>query len=353
MTISKDLSNIRFAVLGKIIHTDFFIKSIAELGFPKPLVIVSLDEEYYRDERLLAPHGLYSDIEKLADKGLCNLYKLKSVNSEEAFKLFDKFNCNLAFSINCRNIIKRDVINYFSGNIFNLHDSFLPNERGGALNSWRILNGINQVGNTIHFLEEGIDTGPIIVQRKVEIEDPYPMSLDYLKAEKDNCEVILSKFIDMLITEKPIEASDQENDKSFYFPRLFTEENGLINWDWDVEMIERFIRAFSLPYPGAYSYYCDKKVHIVKAIIDDSKNEFHPFANGKVVTIMDNQDVRVIAGGKAIIIKEIRVNDENMRPGELLSVKHTFHSPEDQLIKAKLHVPTTLSMNIEEEKYNE
>ena len=38
----------RFVIFGKIIHTDFFIKLLSEYGFPKPLVIISLDEEYYR-----------------------------------------------------------------------------------------------------------------------------------------------------------------------------------------------------------------------------------------------------------------------------------------------------------------
>jgi len=353
----KNKSNIidcRFAVLGKIIHTDFFIRQLREHGFPKPLVIVSLDEEYYRDERLLEPYGLYSQIEDLAQEDLCDLYKMKSVNCDEAISLFDQYKSNIGISINCRNIIKKTIIDYFGGKIFNLHDSYLPNERGGALNTWRILNGINEVGNTIHYLEEGIDSGPVVVQKKTKINKEFPESVDYLKVEKDNCEVILAEFVGLVMGGNKIPAIEQENDESLYYPRLYTEVNGVINWDWDIESIERFVRGFSSPYPGAFTYYRDEKIHILKCRIDgNAEQSFHPFLNGKIVTVLNNKDIRVIAGCRALIISEISVGGVQVRPGDHLSTRYTFHSPTDELLRARLHVPTTLSMNKSEEKNNE
>jgi len=348
--IPKDF---RFVIFGKIIHTDYFVRKLNEDGFPKPLVIVSLDEEYHRDERLLTPHGLYSDIEKLAQDGLCDLYKMKTINCHETIVLLDRYEANIAISINCRNIIKKNIINYFGGNIFNLHDSYLPNERGGALNTWRILNGINEVGNTVHFLNEGIDTGSIVAQRKVEINKEFPESIDYLLAEKNNCEKILSQFINLVKSSTSVPSNEQVNNDSYYFPRLFTEVNGVINWDWDIQSIEKFIRAFASPYPGAFSYFRDKKVHILKCVIENDSKRFHPFSNGKIVTIMDNKDVRVIAGGQALIIKEISIDDTVVRPGDILSIKYSFASPAEELANAKAHIPTTLSMNKKEVKYNE
>jgi methionyl-tRNA formyltransferase len=354
MKNNSNISDYKFVVLGKIIHTDFFIKQLRKYGFPKPLVIVSLDNEYHRDERLLKPYGLYSQVEDLAREGLCDLYKMKSVNCDEAISLFDQYKSNVGISINCRNIIKKRIIDYFGGKIFNLHDSYLPNERGGALNTWRILNGINEVGNTIHYLEEGIDSGPLVVQKRTKINKKLPESIDYLEVEKDNCEIILAEFVELLMGNEVIPAIVQENDKSLYYPRLFTEINGIIDWDWDIESVEKFIRGFGSPYPGAYTYYRDKKVHILECSIDrDIKETFHPFSNGKVVTVLDNMDVRVIAGCRALIVKKISVDGTQVRSGEILSTKYTFHSPMDELLKAKLYVPTTLSMNKSEEKYNE
>jgi len=341
----------RFVIFGKIIHTDFFIKLLSEYGFPKPLVIISLDEEYYRDERLLSPYGLNSNIEDLSNQGLCVLYKMKTINSEEALDLFSKYKVNIGISINCRNIIKKKIIDYFDTPLLNLHDSYLPNERGGALNTWRILNGIDEVGNTLHYLDEGIDTGPIILQEKTKIRRKNPKAIDYLISEKINCEKILKNFIKLLINNKPLIPIKQNNDESYYYPRLFTEINGLINWDWDIESIERFIRAFSLPYPGAYSYYREKKIHFLECCIEKNKRKFHPYANGKIVTILDNNFVRVIAGGKALIIKRISIDGNMLPPGEILNIKYNLSSPQNDLFHSKNHLPSTLSMNKTERQY--
>ena len=343
----------RFVIFGKIIHTDYFVNLLYKHGFAKPLVIISLDEEYHRDNRLLTPFGLNSNIEELAKNGLCHLYKMKSVNCEEALDLFDEYKVNIGISINCRNIIKKTVIDYFDQPILNLHDSYLPDERGGALNSWRILNGISEVGNTLHYLEEGVDTGAIMLQQKTLIDKQWPQPIDYLQAETINCKKILTSYIDSLRLSKPITALEQVNDKSYYYPRLFTEINGIINWDWSVDQIERFIRAFSSPYPGACTYYRGAKINILSCSIEDSKNTFHPFANGKIVTILDNKFVRVIAGGKALIIESISINGEIIVPGDFLEIKFSLYSSQEELSHAKNHVPTTLSMNKSEVKYQE
>ncbi len=344
----------KFVIFGKIIHTDFFIKLLDKWGFEKPLVIISLDNEYHRDERLLTPYNLYSKIEDLAKDGLCDLYKLESVNNNETIKLLDQYNVNIAISINCRNIIKKNIIDYFDGLIFNLHDSYLPNERGGALNTWRILNGINEVGNTIHYLEEGIDTGPVVVQSKVKIEKQQPVTIDYLIAEKTNCEKILEEFINIIKSESDIPSKEQDNDSSYYYPRLYTEINGIINWDWDIESIEKFIRAFSTPYPGAFTYFQNKKINILECRIESENNNiFHPFSNGKIVTVMDDKSVRVIVGGKSLIIEKISIDGKHMLPGDILSIKYNLYSPLDELVYAKNHVPSTLSMNKNEKKYSE
>jgi methionyl-tRNA formyltransferase len=223
-------------------------------------------------------------VNKLREKGWANLYKLKNINCNEALKILEDNKCNIALSISCRDIIKSQIIDFFSGKIFNLHDSYLPNERGGALNSWRILNGIDSMGCTIHQLDEGIDTGDIVLRKETKITKLYPKPIDYLFAEVENGKWLIDAFIELILDSDFIPSQAQENDKSLYFPRLFTEKNGIIDWDWDIDYIERFIRAFSYPYPGAYSYYRDKIIRFLDVTIDESmQKSFHPYLNGKAL----------------------------------------------------------------------
>ena len=343
-------NELKFTIFGRIIHTDYFVKQLHERGFPLPLVIVSPDQEYLRDQRLLSQYGLYGDLEELLDQGLIeNLVKSDTVNNQEILALLAESKSIIGISINCRNIIKSDVINFFDGNIFNLHDSFLPNERGGALNTWRILNGINSVGNTIHYLDEGIDTGAVVAQHKSDIKKKNPNPVDYLKAEVTNCEKIVDDFLDLLEAHEKIPSTIQDNNVSLYFPRLFTEENGVINWDWSAADVEKFIRAFTEPYPGAHTQYREQKIQILESYVDEGFNQgFHPFCNGKIVTIFDNLDVRVIAGGQALVLTRVAVDDKFCKPGEMMSVKYSLNSNRDDLERAQQYIPTTKEMNVNE-----
>lgn len=342
----KIIHNFKFAIFGRISYTDHFIKELFKNGFPRPVVIVSSDEEYQRDKEILTPHGLYGDLEKLEQEGLCELYKFSNVNNNSVLDLLSSKKCNIGISINCRDIINEKIINFFNHKIFNIHDSYLPNERGGALNSWRILNGINSVGNTVHFLEKGIDTGPIVLRKYSDIKKVNPLPLDYLKTEVKNCEFLLTQFCNILANNGTIPSLPQNNDKSFYFPRLYTKLNGAINWDWDVSEVERFIRAFSHPYEGAYTYYCDSKIHILNAFVEKNYNlGFHPFCNGKIVTNLDNGNVRVVAGKSSLIITEITKSGKKYKPPQKeMSVKYTLYSKQEDLIMSRTFIPSTKKM---------
>ena len=77
----------------------------------------------------------------------------------------------------------------------------------------------------------------------------------------------------------------------------------------------------------------------------------HPFANGKIVTILDNNSVRVIAGGRSLIIDSVAIDSHEVIPGDVLDIKYSLISPQVELNYALSHVPTTLSMNKSEKKY--
>jgi len=337
----------RFAIFGRIIHVVHLVNRLNELSFPVPLVICSEDKEYVRDKRLLLGYGLWADLERLESDGLCELYKLDSINSDEAMEIFRKSSCSVAFSISARNIIKKPVIEFFKGKIFNLHDSYLPNERGGALYSWKILNDINVVGNTIHYVDEGIDSGPIVIKKKVYLNTKYSLPIDFLLTEVGVCKDLLNEFLDLIETGKDLPSEKQSHDISMYFPRQFTEVNGIINWDWALDEILKFVRAFSSPYPGAYSYFKGNKLHILDAVPDDNfkDHKFHPYCNGKVLTLLSNGAIRVIGGGGSLIIGKLSLNGKVCPAAELVNVGHTFISPHSELEAARIFIPSTKLMS--------
>ena len=80
----------------------------------------------------------------------------------------------------------------------------------------------------------------------------------------------------------------QKNGKSYYWPRLNSDKDGLINWDWTAKEVVDFIRAFSKPYNGSFSFLNKKKIRIFDAIFVKSKVKFHPFQNGLIFRFHKN-----------------------------------------------------------------
>lgn len=335
----------KFAIFGKIHYLDYFIEKLHANGFSQPVVFISPEQQYERDRRLLEKYGYVSGLDRLIERGLAMKRVFDDVNAPECLKEISRYNCNVGFSINCRNIIKRPLIDFFEGRLFNIHDSFLPNERGGALNTWRILNDIKSVGNTIHLVDEGIDSGEIVFQEQVELKEEFPLPIDYDRAQLINCHKILDRFITACVENRPISLRPQSHAASIYLPRLHTEVNGAIDWNWDVHDVERFIRAFSDPYPGAFTFLKDRKVHILRARIAPSKRSFHPFCNGKVVNVLNDGSVLVVAGGKSLIVMKASWNSgEILDASNIFNIKHTLHTPREVLDRARIHVPKVQDM---------
>ena len=70
-----------------------------------------------------------------------------------------------------------------------------------------------------------------------------------------------------------LELKPQNQKLASYYSRLYTEINGAIDWNWSVTQIENFIRAFSKPYPGAFTFFKEYKLYIWKAkILEQVKN---------------------------------------------------------------------------------
>ena len=93
-------------------------------------------------------------------------YSLEKISAENLPFLPD-----VICSIYYRYIIADSVINIVKGKIFNLHPALLPKYRGCSSLTWAIINGENQCGYTFHYIDTGCDTGNIIIQKSVKIED--------------------------------------------------------------------------------------------------------------------------------------------------------------------------------------
>jgi methionyl-tRNA formyltransferase len=293
----KEYKDYRFAIFGRISYTDHFVKELNRLGFEKPVVIVSEDDEYQRDKNLLEKYNCFGGLEELSELGLCKLYKINNINTEEVLHLLNKKKCNIGISINCRSIINKSLIDFFSGEILNIHSAHLPYERGAAGATWKILNNIDNVTSTLHYITPAIDDGDIVLTKSINVDISKSNPIDVIKKSNKVSELLITDYLEKIVTSYTFKREVQDNSKGLYFPRLYTPVNAAIDWNWDGVYIERFIRAFGEPYEGAWSYCKDSKISLIKCSLIFTKKDFHPYAYGRVVAVTDNEVKIIVKGG--------------------------------------------------------
>jgi methionyl-tRNA formyltransferase len=124
-------------------------------------------------------------------------------------------------------------------------------------------------------------------------------------------------------------------------PRLYTEINGAIDFDWNTDQIERFVRAFSHPYPGAFTFINKQKICILECFTEKNKKNFHPFIAGRVSKKFSNGSVRIITKNGFIRVTKIRVKNQIMNPTEVIKINDVLFTPRDFLDKSRM---TTISV---------
>lgn len=154
---------------------------------------------------------------------------------------------DIIISIYYRYVISNDIINLVQGRIMNLHPSLLPKYRGCSSVTWALINGESEYGFTYHYIDKGIDTGNIILQRSLPIEGWDTQYSLYSKVMYKSMEYFNEAFELLVSGYKGIE----QNGEPTYYKRGCPFD-GIINDLWTEDMVERFIRAMHFPpYKGA------------------------------------------------------------------------------------------------------
>ena len=146
---------------------------------------------------------------------------------------------------------------------FNLHASLLPQYRGAAPINWAVINGEKETGVTTFFLQQEIDTGNIILQEKINIEDEDNAGSVHDKLMDIGSQLVLKTV--QQIEENSVTEQPQELTTSKHAPKIY-KETCLIDWNKPVLEIHNLIRGLS-PYPTAFTHLDGKVLKIYKSAV--------------------------------------------------------------------------------------
>lgn len=186
------------------------------------------------------------------------------VNSDEFYELATSYNCDLFVSMSFNQIFRNRIINLPQLKTINCHAGKLPFYRGRNILNWALINDEKEFGITVHYIDEGIDTGDMILQRTFPITDNDNYST-LLEVAYKECATILYDAIKIIQKEdfKPIKQSDIHPVGFYCGVRGSGDE--IINWDLTSREVFNFIRALCQPGPKAITFKNGDIIKINKA----------------------------------------------------------------------------------------
>jgi len=152
---------------------------------------------------------------------------------------------DVIFAIGGTQIIPNEVLAIPRLGALNIHPALLPKYRGRFSIPHAIFNGERSTGVTAHWLDEGIDSGPIILQESFPISDEDTAKMLYDKFTEVGTK-LFGMVLSMLLTGKQINSTPQDENEATYYPKGLPND-GRIDWTWDGATIRRFIRAMTFP----------------------------------------------------------------------------------------------------------
>lgn len=244
----------------------------------------------------------------LASERAIRVFKPANVNGPKFLEIVSQLNPDLNISVSYDQILRKPILASSKMGFINVHAGKLPYYRGRNVINWAIINGEKEIGITVHFVDEGIDTGDIIVQRTIPVSwtDTYAEVLD------KTVEIIPHAIKEAL---ESISAGTAQKRPQSHLPGTYFAKRSLgdewLDWADSSLNIYNKIRAITKPGPGALTL-CDNK----KVVIWESK--YHPdwpkykATPGQVVGIVKNRGAVIKTGDSTVIVSKVEIENRGI-----------------------------------------
>lgn len=299
------------------------LKAIVEAGHEVTAVVTQPDKPKGRSKELMAPPVK----EYALEKGI-PVFQPARIRTPEAVEELKKYEADVYVVAAFGQILTKEILDYPKYGCLNIHASLLPKYRGASPIAWAILNGDEKTGVTIMQMDEGIDTGDMLLRKEITIAEDETTDSLFDKLMELGGEAIL-ETLSLLGTDKLIPVK-QNSDEATHVGK-FDKNFGEINWDESATVIERKVRGLN-SWPSAYTFFRGKRLKIWQSKVTDKElieQQPETVATGEVcavckeaVYVQTGKDILKITevqleGKKKMSVKEFLLGYQ-IKPGEKL-----------------------------------
>jgi methionyl-tRNA formyltransferase len=253
---------------SKIYKTIFFgtpefavpiLKMLATLPYLKIKAVVTQPDKPVGKKQIITP----PPVKIASEKNKAVVLQPEKIKTEEFEKKLRELNPDVAIVAAYGKIIPKNLLNIPKHGWLNVHASLLPKYRGASPIQGAILNNEETTGVSLMKIDAGLDSGPILYQKRLTLEPNDNFQTLHDKLSRLGAELVKNKLLDYL--EGKINAQSQDSSQATE-TKIIKKEDGRIDWSKPAEYIERQIRAF-MPWPGTYCSWNGKNVKIKHAIV--------------------------------------------------------------------------------------
>ncbi len=251
---------------------------------------------------------IYSPVKQFGLDNDIEVIQPKRMKDEEVIAKIKEINPDLIVVVAYGKILPKEIIDIPKYGIINVHSSLLPKYRGASPIHSAILNGDKESGVSIMYIEEGLDSGDVILKETCEITEDDTLGTLHDRL-KELGAIGLEKAL-KLIEAGEVKAEKQDDSKAT-FVKPITKEQAKINWNNTKEVIFNQIRGLN-PFPGAYTH--NEKNENIKIYKSEKLEKEYAGENGTVVEMTKKGPVVKMANG-ALRLLEIKFEGKKLQSG--------------------------------------
>ena len=266
------------------------LEALIEAGHEVVLAVTQPDKPKGRGKEMQ-----FTPVKECALKYNIPVYQPRRVREAQCMEELQKYNADIMVVVAFGQILPKEILEMTPYGCVNVHASLLPKYRGSAPIQWAIINGEEVTGVTTMQMDEGIDTGDMLLKTEIPIEpkETGGSLFDKLaQAGAKLCVETLEALQNGTVTPIP------QGETTTAYAKMLDKQLGDINWNKTAVEIERLIRGLT-PWPSAYTNWNDKVMKIWDAEVSDIDVEMEDAKPGTIVKV--EKDAFYVQTGEGLL----------------------------------------------------
>ncbi len=270
------------------------LEALIDAGHEIVLVVTQPDKPKGRGGKMQ-----FTPVKEVAVAHDIPTFQPKKIREKECIETLRGYEADICVVVAFGQILPKEILEMTPYGCINVHASLLPKYRGAAPIQWAVIDGEKVSGVTTMQMNEGLDTGDIILKTEVPLDEKETGGslFDRLSKEgADLCVKTLKALEDKTATWTP------QGDTTTSYAKMLTKELGNIDWSESAVSIERLIRGLN-PWPSAYTDWQGKTMKIWEAEVSSKDSGKEP---GTIICV-EKDGFHVQTGEGALKIKSLQI----------------------------------------------